>query len=824
MDPINNNNHNHNHNHNHQHSQHSSQPGLPLSAQIHNHHYYHQQQQQQQQQQANHFLHRHQCQQQQQQQLQYSFSAFNPLPSSSVVLSYASSSIVPTGTVLPAAALSAPAQLLPPPAEDHLSLRSSGVGVPAGDDRKWPCAPCRQRKQKCDGVRPFCGYCARKGLSLACSYVGLQPEPEDHPAADAANDAGGLGWEAKLAKVDPSWHVTPSTLTEMLLKASLQQNLFSPAHYPDVDDARPDVDAARLPARPGADPNELDALTTAYFRRCTGLIEVMHRHSFLMDRAGAPAFLQAAICAMGAADASLMTRPKSVALHYYEFARSRALDACDSPSLENMQALLILAELSIQLGRFSVGRLLFSFAGRMTQILELDTDPDDLPRSFSPVEKETRRRCWWMCYFLESYVAAISHQPSPPNRSTVMKPICLDEVWRSNEPSAVALIAPLAPDSSFDAYIKSHNVYVSTIRACAKLSSAPTLFEPDLQRLLECGDAHDQFRMTLPDNISVDKDRIADWLTPDTDGTGLPSVVRWRICVFCTYHSSTLLLTNRHLLKLHPRGYAVLPRADRDEGVDLRSLQLAVERGIDAAAAIVALVARMNDLAIHCPNLAVLPVFLTAHFLVILDAATAALPSLSPPPPPTRRRSRSRDAAAAAAAAAAGNPQQRPPPPPAPTRETPRALLAHIVTHFRLARTVRPSLCVGFRAFSGRCDLGWPGMAAFIATTPLAPAEAAAATPQSTANSDDDDEGGGDDDGDGTSLLDTAVASWLQAPEMTTRFVGALAFAPLWRAVCGVVGQGGEKGRGEGREGDDGGKDGGKDAGEGAEGAAEAGA
>ncbi|KAI9323965.1 hypothetical protein DFJ73DRAFT_966702 [Zopfochytrium polystomum] len=531
----------------------------------------------------------------------------------------------------------------------------------------------------------------------------------------------------------------------MLLKASLQQNLFSPGYYPDVDDARPDVDAARLPTRPGADPNELDALTTAYFRR-------------------------AAICAMGAADASLVTQPKSVALYYYEFARSRALDACDSPSLENMQALLILAELSIQLGRFSVGRLLFSFAGRMTQLLELDTDPDDLPRSFTPVEKETRRRCWWMCYFLESYVAAISHQPSPPNRSTVIKPICLDEVWRSNAPNAVALIAPLAPDSSFDAYIKSHNVYVSIIRACAKLSNAPTLLEPDLQRLLECGDAHDQFKMTLSDNISVDKDRVADWLTPGTDGAGLPSVVRWRISVFCTYHSSTLLLTNRYLLKLHPR-----------------RLQLAVERGIDAAAAIVALVARMNDLSIHCPNLAVLPIFLTAHFLVIADAATAALPSLSPPPPPpTRRRSRSRDAAAAAR-----NPQQRPPPPPSTTRETPRALLAHIVTHFRLEQTVRPSLCLAFRAFSGRYDLGWPGMAAF-ATTPPAPA---AATPQSTANSDDDDEGGDDDDddGDATSLLDTAVASWLQAPEMTTRFVGALAFAPLWRAVCAVVGQRGEK-------------------------------
>ncbi|KAI9357570.1 hypothetical protein DFJ73DRAFT_910549 [Zopfochytrium polystomum] len=545
----------------------------------------------------------------------------------------------------------------------------------------------------------------------------------------------------------------------MLLKASLQENLFSPSYYPVVDNARPDVGAARLPPRQGADPNEVDALSEAYFRRRTGLIEVIHKQSFMRDRGTAPAFLQLSLYML--VGRNRVTRTNSVAVYYYDFARSRALDACDSPSLENMQALLILADLSL-------------------------------------------------------HVSATSYRPPSPYKPTAVKPICLDEVWLSDDPSAVALIAPQPPDSPFDAYLKIHDIHLGVIRTCTKMNSAPLLLEADFQRLLECGDALGQFSMTIQPDISVEMDSISEWLTTGTtDDVTLPSLVRWRISIFCTYHACTVLLTNRHLLSLRPHSGAHL--GDPSSEVDLPRLKLALDKGLDAAAAVAALVSRLNDLSIHCPTLAVVPLFIVAHFLVIADAAEGAptlatlTPPLPPPLPPSSTRHRTHPRASASAAANPVRDNTR-------TRDPARTLLAPFVTHFMLGQKIRPSFCVGFRAFSGLCDLGWPGMPSPSSFPPsssssrvAAPAAAAApqpststtsmlASPLSPAASDvvvvggdnDNDNDDGDGDGDGSrSLLDAAVASWLTAPEMTGRFVGVSAFAPLWRAVRGVGGGGG---------------------------------
>ncbi|KAI9355721.1 hypothetical protein DFJ73DRAFT_775385 [Zopfochytrium polystomum] len=67
----------------------------------------------------------------------------------------------------------APLSMLPlttdrvPPAKPPSSSSRNG---PA---RRWSCETCRKRKIKCDGIRPTCGFCARKNI-LPCVFVGTK--------------------------------------------------------------------------------------------------------------------------------------------------------------------------------------------------------------------------------------------------------------------------------------------------------------------------------------------------------------------------------------------------------------------------------------------------------------------------------------------------------------------------------------------------------------------------------------------------------------------------------------------------------------------------
>ncbi|KAI9354849.1 hypothetical protein DFJ73DRAFT_795075 [Zopfochytrium polystomum] len=586
-----------------------------------------------------------------------------------------------------AAALAASA-LLPPAAEesDAAAVQLDALtttAVARGADRRWSCETCRRRKRKCDGVRPVCGYCAMKGPPAACVYLGVKSKIDPRLAEKHQREieAAKAEWAAKLAAVDPSWRVTPDTLTEMLLKASLQQNFLSPSSYPDVDDARPDLrdSAAHLPLRPGSDPSEQDILTEAYFRRRSCFIEIIHRQSYMMNRrsAPAPAFLQAAVCAVGAADGFLMSLSKDLAMYYYDFARSRALDACDSPSLENLQALLILAGLSAHLGKLSVGRMLFGF-----------------------------------------YVSVAGGRPSSPYNNATVKQICSDDVWLSDDPRDVDRIIPLAPENPIDVYLQIQSLHERIVEFSTKLSNADYLSDADDRRLRDLEDSLNRWPFMLPADISQQQQPPP--------------------------HPSLALARLKHTL----------------------------DKGVASAAAVSALVARMNALALLCPPFAFLPVVLAAYFLVIAAGAFDAVP------------------ADALLAAAAKHPAESFPRPDPAHPHAPREMIKPILEHLKAAQNDFPSMAAAFRAFSASCDIGWPGMPAR--------ADAAPASDPAGDRDDDDDDGDDDDDDRGDdqddapavvveeSLLELAVWNWLQNPEVTSSFVGVAALAPLRRACLAL--------------------------------------
>ncbi|KAJ3268150.1 hypothetical protein HDU76_011498, partial [Blyttiomyces sp. JEL0837] len=57
----------------------------------------------------------------------------------------------------------------PPSGGGSTSSKSSKSRPPA--TKRWSCEFCRQRKVKCDGGKPRCGFCVRKNVE--CVYMGL---------------------------------------------------------------------------------------------------------------------------------------------------------------------------------------------------------------------------------------------------------------------------------------------------------------------------------------------------------------------------------------------------------------------------------------------------------------------------------------------------------------------------------------------------------------------------------------------------------------------------------------------------------------------------
>ncbi|KAI9328256.1 hypothetical protein DFJ73DRAFT_904201 [Zopfochytrium polystomum] len=129
-----------------------------------------------------------------------------------------------------------------------------------------------------------------------------------------------------------------------------------------------------VPIRPRADESEQDNFVDLFFRRRVTVVQVVHKLSNQRDKYKAflpklfPFALEcpflttdgvftqtihhlidrAAICAMGASDEAVKNLLQDVMMCYYEFARSHAMQWLDAPSLESLQALLILADVSLR--------------------------------------------------------------------------------------------------------------------------------------------------------------------------------------------------------------------------------------------------------------------------------------------------------------------------------------------------------------------------------------------------------------------------------------------------------------------------------------------
>ncbi|KAI9335826.1 fungal-specific transcription factor domain-containing protein [Zopfochytrium polystomum] len=569
---------------------------------------------------ANPFLQSHQ-------QHQFAPSAINPFPS---VGTESESHVIPSQ--LP----------FPPTLTSAISATAAGVSSAVDETRRWSCEYCRKRKRKCDGVRPHCGRCVKDGRAWSCTFLGFKEKVDPVLAEQnrAAIEAARLKTQGAFV-VDPAWLATPDTLETMIVRTSLTS--ATPCFSDTLLEGKPSpAVSTRLPARPGADPSEQEILAEACFNRSSSFIQIVHRKTYLASRKQLPALLQAAVCAMGASDPTLKALPKQVLLYYYAFARARALEWSESPSLECLQALLLLAQLSFHLGKTSAARMLFGFACRLIELLRIDVDPDDLPFPLTPIEKEVRRRCWYACYLCERFTSVSSNRPEYlTNRTDSVKAMCPDDVWLSLDPLAGMKILPQPSSPHIDAFLSVLDIHLDVIKACTAKSAFAPSAETKERNKLKCQDNLNDWFLSLPPHLSVDTDVVLQRLlemVPIEASNLETTTLRWEIALLFTYHVSRLLLAvpslNRHLPTVLSNRMAMVGGGHKTGPISISSadaaeLASAFESAWSSTHSVCSLAAGVySGTAIVFPNFALIPLFVCTSFLALAETMYSFWPPL----------------------------------------------------------------------------------------------------------------------------------------------------------------------------------------------------
>ncbi|KAI9342762.1 fungal-specific transcription factor domain-containing protein [Zopfochytrium polystomum] len=305
--------------------------------------------------------------------------------------------------------------------------------------RRWSCEGCRTRKIKCDGVRPTCGYCLKKGY-LPCVFLGSKKQID----ADLAKQHQTVVGSASKPPPPPSARSHPSQMlspprTEDSTASSIKAS--NPALHDLLNSMRiagsvfvepTGSEAGKFEVmqlrRPGSIESEERILVDLVFSSQSLELSYIHKRWYIMNFPNVHPLLRLAVCAFGASIMKTMKREDAV--WYFEQARQLATDFVDNPSVEVVQSLLLMSRVALNLGDHSGAWQRLGFACSMCLFLNLDTDPDDLPRgvlaSDSWIEKETRRRVYW------EYTATMTNRvPIIKRNLNAVKSPCTDTVWNS---------------------------------------------------------------------------------------------------------------------------------------------------------------------------------------------------------------------------------------------------------------------------------------------------------------------------------------------------------------------------------------------------------
>ncbi|KAI2618153.1 hypothetical protein GGR54DRAFT_186471 [Hypoxylon sp. NC1633] len=308
------------------------------------------------------------------------------------------------------------------------------------------CKSCRKRKIKCNRLRPSCEAC--QVFQCPCIYDavpkkrgpktdvleallkrvdGLEAQLKDHRTADASSSPESLpritagesnarpALDRSASEPKPKRPVLDTTRTA---EADVESTVYSPSI---ISEPSPGV--------------QTDTLINTYFNRFHGKPYHILDESSVRQRlqlSQLPDYLVHAIYAVAARYAPHPAGYEStVKLSEDHALRSRNEIDIDEPSVDALQALLLLVTAFTAAGKCKKAYMLLTNAIGMAMALELHREVDQQARITS-VEREIRRRLFWTCYQLDRFMACGSKRPSLISDRTILLRL---PCWTPNPPA-----------------------------------------------------------------------------------------------------------------------------------------------------------------------------------------------------------------------------------------------------------------------------------------------------------------------------------------------------------------------------------------------------
>ncbi|CZT11947.1 related to nitrate assimilation regulatory protein nirA [Rhynchosporium agropyri] len=276
------------------------------------------------------------------------------------------------------------------------------------------CKSCRKRKIKCNRLRPTCEAC--QVFQCPCVYDavpkkrgpktdvleallkrvdGLEKRLKDEKKAGSDNNEGASAADEE----SPNSDAKPKRPLLETVDIPNESAVYSPIS---ISESSP----------PAIQP---DVLLDTYFGRCHGKVyyildETTTRQRMQLNQI--PSYLVLAIYAVSA---RYTVHPNgyhaAVRLSEDYAVRARTELDIDEPSVDCLQALLLLTVAFTAAGRGKKAHMMLSSGIGMAMALELHREVD-VKSMATPVEKEMHRRLFWTCYLMDRFMACGSKRPS----------------------------------------------------------------------------------------------------------------------------------------------------------------------------------------------------------------------------------------------------------------------------------------------------------------------------------------------------------------------------------------------------------------------------
>ncbi|KND88959.1 putative transcriptional regulatory protein [Tolypocladium ophioglossoides CBS 100239] len=280
------------------------------------------------------------------------------------------------------------------------------------------CKSCRKRKIKCNRMRPACAACQIFQCPCVYDAVPKKRGPKTDVLEALLKRVDGL--EAKLKKKNAegsSAKAGESAEDEAAEEAEADKPETiepPPKRVATESNKSPVTDVARLypsgPAMPRevpASPVWTDAFLHTYFTRFHGkpyyiLDESSVRQRMQLNQL--PYYLCYAICAVAGRHTPHPHGHHAAikASEDYAAAARREIDT-DEPSMDGLQALLLLVLAFTAAGKGKKAYMMMTSAIGMAMALELHRERD-AQAQVTPAEREQQRRVFWTCYLLDRFL------------------------------------------------------------------------------------------------------------------------------------------------------------------------------------------------------------------------------------------------------------------------------------------------------------------------------------------------------------------------------------------------------------------------------------